>query len=122
MVSIMSSMSFCIDASISVTGSAGRRRTSSPYFRIGRTATLSSSLQAFDHGLDGVLRASPVELLEHLADAGELREHAIQLLFVQAQQLRTLGRRDGGRARFPGQHAHFSEKIPLAEPGQVEGR
>src|SRR5215216_77394 len=121
MVSIMSSMSVCSGASMVSMGSVGLRSTSSPYLRMGRMATLSPGLQAFDHGLDGVLRALLVEIIEHLAEIGMLGEDSVELVFVQTQQLGALRGGDGGRARFPGQHAHFAEKIPFAEAGQIDG-
>src|SRR5215212_5339835 len=50
MVSIMSSISFWSGSSISTTGWAGRRRTSAPYFTIGRTATSSPCMTLNDEG------------------------------------------------------------------------
>src|SRR5438270_9399098 len=122
-VSTMSSISFCSLPSTFATCSAGRRRTSSPYFTMGRTATFRLSalfLEILDHGLDGVLRALLVEIVEHFADAGVLRQRVVELLFVEAKQLGPLRRGDRRRARFSGQHAHFSEKIPFAELRQID--
>src|SRR5438552_18830832 len=78
-------------------------------------------LQALDHRLDRMTGPLLVELVEHAADAGMLGKRVIEFVLVQSQQLRGARGGDGGRARFSGQHAHFAEKIPLAELGQVEG-
>src|SRR5438128_2868638 len=93
MVTTMSSISFCSASSKSVTGAVGRRRTSSPNLMIGKTAKSLSLLvlpwatplplpllHALDHRLDGVLGALAVELVQHFADAGVLRQRVVELL------------------------------------------
>src|SRR5258708_7358181 len=117
----MSSISFCSDASMMVSGSVRRRRTSSPYLRIGRTVKSTSPFfEALDHRLDGVLRAFLVELVEDLADAGIFCERVVEFLLVEAEQLGRLRSGDRRGARLSGEHADFAEEIALAEFREID--
>src|SRR5689334_9600851 len=118
----MSSINLWIDSSIASTSVVGLRRTSSPYLQIGRTAKrfLSFFLETLDHRFDSVRRALLVEVVEHLSHTGIFGKHAVELRLVEPQQLGALRGGDRRRARFSGQHAHFSEKIPFAEARKVD--